>query len=193
VDEIEKTCPDILKKKGQKQVAYNLKSRLMNNTVFFEEHDFGTKGVYIIPKALRFKDTGGKYSSLIFDFDKGTVKMPEPLNIQDTEIRTEPTIGEERKEESLTEPIKTFPPTSQKVKHISPKSALIFFLIVIIVAALVLPIFSDSNKNALNEKYIIYRINNSNDDEGDFIMFNLINPDHIMINSSIILPNDVFQ
>jgi len=238
--EIEKTSTDILKKRGQNQVVYCIRSRLKNSPDFFEVRNFGTKGVYLIPKALKFKDIGGKYSPLIFDFDKGTVKMPDLLNIQDTEIGTEPNIGkerkeeglaepvkalsttsqemkppkplkvqvqeteisnkppigEERKEESLTEPIKTLSPTSKEngiKKHISRKSFLIFCLIVIIVTALVFQIFPDSNTKVLNENYIIYSIDNSNDDQGDFILFYLTNPDHIMINTSIILPTDVFR
>lgn len=44
VDEVEKTCPGILRSKGQNQVGYNLKRRLMNETEFFDEVNFGTKG-----------------------------------------------------------------------------------------------------------------------------------------------------
>lgn len=180
VDEIEKTCPDILKSKGQNQVGYNLKRRLKNNTEFFEEYDLGKKGVYLIPRALKFKDIGGKYSNLFFDFEKGIVTMPK--------LEHTPII-------SLTPDIETQSSISQKneKKSFPLKSVLFIGLITIVLAALVFQIFYNSNTVTSDENYIIYSINNSKDEEGDFIMFYLINPDNIMINSSIMLPTGIFQ
>lgn len=198
VDEIEKTCPDILKSKGQNQVGYNLKRRLKNNTEFFEEFDFGKKGVYLIPKALKFKDRGGKYSNLVFDFEKGIVTMPKleqtPIISLTPDAETKSSIKDETTE-NTAESNKTSVASSQnnEKKSLPLKSVIFFSLIFVVLAALVFQIFSYSNTSTSDENYIIYSINNSKDEEGDFIMFYLINPDNIMINSSIMLPTGVFQ
>ncbi len=200
LDEIEKAFTDV----GapiEGQVVYNLKKRFMKNTQFFEERDFETKGVYLSPKALRFKDCGGRYSDLIFDFDNGAVALPElklpavdlhkklanlaPHVIDET--RSGSDYIDNRIEKPKIEPEKPSDINPKEIKKLrTVKFALI--LIAIVLIALVLLIFAVPDKQALEKKNVIYSIVASNDEEGDFILFELSNPDGVSINSTVALP-----
>lgn len=211
LDEIKQSFPDI-SAKAENDVIFQLKHHIIEKTRFFNVEEWD-KRVYLVPKARKYKDIGGMYSDLIFDFDKGNVTMPElkqasdksPCSDKEPESnsntgKTENTDESEKTSIALSEnfsklePSQISPELPEKTENnkLHLKKALIYGIIIIVLAALVFHIMSDSNTN-LDENYIIYSINNSNDDEGEFIMFYLINPDNIMINSSIILPTDVFQ
>ncbi len=189
LDEIEKAFTDIgAAVRGQ--IVYNLKLRFIQNTQFFDEMDFGTKGVYLLPKALRLKDKGGKYSKLIFDFDNSAVALPElktKPNVQETAgeiISGEKRIG-------YTIDLEKLPVSEIRFKKLPVKPVFIFSLIAIFLMVFAFLFFAPSDKNKLENA--IYSINNANDEEGDFIMFNLSNPDGIKINSSIILPTQAYK
>lgn len=189
LDEIEKAFTDV----GapiEGQIIYNLKKRFMENTQFFDEIDFGTKGVYLLPKAFRLKDGGGKYSNLIFDFDNGVVTLPELKTKPDVQKDAGDIISGEKRI-GYTIDLEKPPIPEIRFKKIPVKPIFIFSLIAIFLIVFAFLLFAPSDKNKL--KNAIYSINNANDEEGDFIMFNLSNPDGIKINSSIILPTQAYK
>ncbi|VVB88421.1 Uncharacterised protein [uncultured archaeon] len=55
LDEIENAFTDV-NAQGEGQVVYNLRLRFKKITQFFDEINFGKKGVYLLPTAFRFKD-----------------------------------------------------------------------------------------------------------------------------------------
>lgn len=183
LNEIETICPEFVKAEGQKQVVYNLKRRFTQETDFFDERNFGIKGVYLLPKASRFKDKSGRYSDLIFDFETGKVILPElktqPFNLQKEPAHDAQKVTDETKLKK--EPEKPSP----------TKSILIFGLIALILMALAFLIFAPSDQPALKGENVMYSIYDSKDEGGDFLIFVLSNPDRVSVNSMIILPKEI--
>lgn len=191
LDEIENAFAEVnVKVRGQ--VVYNLKLRIMQNTQFFDEIDFGTKGVYLLPKALKYRDRSGKYSDLIFDFENGAVILPE-LNPTALKVagQTESVISviTENIEDSIDGSKKSSENTSLKIKKSVHYKYFIFGLIAIILIALVF-LITALNNPLIDKKSVMYSINASNDEDGDFILFELSNPSGIDINSTLVIPSD---
>lgn len=191
LDEIEKAFPDV-DAQIQGQVVYNLKLRLLKSTQFFDEKNFGTKGAYLFPKALRFKDKSGRYSDLIFDFENGRVTLPElklpQINLQKEQtdaqnIVDEHEFGNEGTGKQIQEP------KIEPGKH--TKSVLISGLIALIVIILAFLIFAPPDKPALKGETVMYSIYDSKDEGGVFLIFELSNPDEVSLNSMIILPKEI--
>jgi len=183
LNEIETICPEFVKAEGQKQVVYNLKRRFMQETAFFEERNFGIKGVYLLPKASRFKDKSGRYSDLIFDFENGNVTLPE-LKTQPFDLPKEPAYGAQK----VTDETKL---KKEPEKPSRTKSILIFGLIALILITLAFLIFAPPDKPALKGESVMYSISSLKDEGGEFLMFELSNPDKVNVNSIISLPKEI--
>lgn len=56
---------------------YNLKKRFMRETRFFEEVSAKPSGVILVPRAREFRDEAGAFTPLSFDFEAGTVRLPQ--------------------------------------------------------------------------------------------------------------------
>lgn len=183
LNEIETICPEFVKAEGQKQVVYNLKRRFMQETDFFEEINFGIKGVYLLPKTSRFKDKSGRYSDLIFDFENGKVTLPE-LKTQPFDLPKEPAYGAQK----VTDETKL---KKEPEKPTRTKSIVIFGLIALILITLAFLIFAPPDKPAFKGESVMYSIYSLKDEGGDFLMFELSNPDKVNINSIISLPKEI--
>ncbi|MCX9012303.1 MAG: hypothetical protein OIN66_14425 [Candidatus Methanoperedens sp.] len=204
LDEVAKIIPEV-NASVQGEVVYNLKRRFIQNTEFFEERTFGTKGVYLLPKALRFRDKECKYSDLIFDFDNGAVilpelkplpspeKSPEPLKEISPEEQTagERTSGDaekKSKEQKTSESLSAIEGAAGK-SSLMIKSVLILGIIIAAVITLAYLLSTPPDKPMLRD--VTYRFYDSNDAGGDFLMFELSNPSGIPINSTVVLPPKV--
>jgi hypothetical protein len=66
-----------VQEKMEKGEVYNIKKRLIDKTDFFYEVSTKTEGTFLLPKAKEFADAGGRYTNLVFDFDKGDVLLPK--------------------------------------------------------------------------------------------------------------------
>ncbi len=193
LDEIEKAFTDV----GapiEGQVVYNLKLRFMKNTQFFEERDFGTKGVYLSPKALRFKDRGGRYSDLIFDFDNGAVALPESKP-HDVDSQKEPksdiqkVVNETKLDHEGIDKQIGEPKIELEKSH--RKSVLKVGLIVLILIIFAFLIIAPRDKYAPKGENVMYSIYDSKDEGGDFLIVELSNPDGVSLNSLIVLPKEI--
>ncbi len=157
LDEIENAFADV-KAPVKGQIVYNLKRRFRENSQFFDEIDFGTKGVYLLPKALKYRDRSGKYSDLIFDFENGAVTLPE-LNqtILKVAEQTEPgsSVISDKIEDSKDGSKKPSENTSQKIKKSVHHKSFILGLIAIILIALVFLTAAPDNP-IIEKKNVMY-------------------------------------
>lgn len=187
LNEIETACPEILKDKGQREVVFNLKRRFIKETNFFDEIPFGRQGVYLKPKALRFKDESDSYSDLVFDFDKGTVTLPGLK----TELGSEG-IGKRLVEQIESEKLLETNSNQFKIKALLSKKFILFFsLLAIVLVTFLFLIFAPPDKPISKGEKVLYSIYSSKDDKGDFLMFELSNPNGTEINSMIVLPKEI--
>lgn len=193
--DIEKFFPVDSADKGQRKVD-NLKRRFIENTKFFREEEGKKNQVHLIPNSLRFKDESDKYSDLIFNFENGEIKLPElktkSVNLQKESVSEVQKIVDAHElyrdvDKQIAEP-KIEPEKPWRIKY-----ALIFGLIALILITFVFLLYAPLDKSALKEAIVVYRIYDSSDIGGDFLMFELSNPNGADINLSVFLPPKVIS
>lgn len=145
----------------EKGEVYSVKRRFMEGTEFFDETSMQAVGTYLKPRAREFVDASGRYSSLVFDFERGVVQFPEYIR--------KVTIFNRRIEWTTA-------------------MLILFVLVSVALAASLMLLYPSPQGSVPVVGVVTQNLYMSSDATGEFMMLEVFNPSKRMFSTEISLP-----